>query len=457
MTAAETRDARLAELAELAELVEGRDWPGLRARLARLPVQDVAALMPDLTREQRVPLFRLLPRRRSAEVFSYLGPEQQDELIADLTNEETRRLLGHLPPDDRTALLQELPAEVTRRLLGLLSPAALRQARELLGYPPESVGRLMTPDYIAVQPQWTVARALKAIRAGARRGEPANVIYVVDAQGRLLGAVDLRRFILASPHTAVRRLVGGSPVQLSAFEDREAAVRAIQHYDLAAVPVVDSEGVLLGIVTVDDVMDVAEAEATEDFHKMGTVGALKGGVREASPWLLYRSRVSWLVLLVFANLLTGLGIAYYEATIEAVIALVFFMPLIVASGGNAGAQASTLMVRAIATGEARPQDLAHLLAKETAVSAALGVTMGLAIWGVGAIQGGTEIGIAVALSMVCVVVVGSLFGMVLPFLLHRLRLDPAAASAPLVTSIADILGVLIYLAIATAILDLPPA
>ncbi|HEX9627655.1 MAG TPA: magnesium transporter [Acidiferrobacterales bacterium] len=441
--------------ADLHALLDGRDWTRLRERLAQLPVQDVAAGMLGQAPERRMLLFRLLPRERSAEVFSYLNPEQQDALLTDLTADETRHILARLPPDDRTALLQELPAEVTRRLLKLLPPPALRQARGLLGYPPESVGRLMTPDYIAVQPDWTVARALKAIRAGAERGETANVIYVVDARGRLLDAIELRRFILAPPRARVQRLMTRQAVSLPAFEDREAAVRVIQHYDLHAVPVVDSDGALLGIVTVDDVMDVAQQEATEDFHKMGTVGAFKGSVREASPLTLYRKRVPWLVMLVFANLLTGVGIAYYEATIEAVITLVFFMPLIVASGGNAGAQAATLMVRAIATGQAHAHDWARLLAKELAVSLALGVTMGLVIWGIGAIRGGAGVGIAVALSMVCVVIVGSTIGMMLPFLLNRLKLDPAAASAPLITSIADIVGVLIYFSIATAILGLP--
>lgn len=440
---------------EVRERLEQRDWTGLKARLEEMAVQDVAAHMLDLEPPERMLLFRLLPRERSAEVFSYLTPEQQDELLHELTNEETRRILRELPPDDRTALLQELPAEATRRLLKLLEPAALRQARELLGYPPESVGRLMTPRYIAVQPDWTVARALDHIRRRAKEGETANVIYVVDGRGKLLDAVELRRFMLAPPRARVKRLMTGQAVSVSAFEDREAAVKAIQHYDLEALPVVDSDGVLLGIVTVDDVMDVAQQEATEDFHKMGTVGALKGSVREASPLTLYRKRVFWLVTLVFANLLTGLGIAYYEATIEAVLTLVFFLPLIIASGGNAGAQAATLMVRALATGEVQMRDWAWLLGKELFVALALGLTMGLVIWGVGVIRGGLEIGLVVALSMVCVVVAGSLVGMTLPFLLSRLKLDPATASAPLITSIADVVGVLIYFSIATTVLMMP--
>jgi magnesium transporter len=231
----------------------------------------------------------------------------------------------------------------------------------------------------------------------------------------------------------------------------------VQHYDLDAIPVVDSEGVLLGTVTLDDVMDVAVEEVTEDFHKMGSLGAFHLSLREARPSLLYRKRAGWLVLLVVVNVFSGAAIAYFEETIQAVIALVFFLPLIIDSGGNAGAQASTLMVRALATGDVRLRDWARLFGKELAVALALGITMGFAVWGLGVWRGGSEVGIVVALSMVLVVVMGSLLGMLLPFVLSYLKLDPATASAPLITSLADIGGILIYFAVATAILKVPPA
>lgn len=438
---------------EIGKALRRGDLERLRAHLDELAVQDIARAMLEVDSADRFVLFRLLPHERAAEVFAYLEPEHQDRLLRELTHEETREIVRRLSPDDRTALLQELPAEVTRRLLDLLSPVELRQARELLGYPPESVGRLMTPRYIAVQPEWTIDQALNHIRANADRGETANVIYVIDAHGKLLDGVELRRFVFADPRWRVRQIMTGKPIRsLSAFDDREMAVRAIQHYDLNAIPVVNSNGVLLGIVTVDDVMDVAEQEATEDFHRMGTVAPFRGSVRAASPLLLYRKRVFWLVMLVFANLLTGIGIAYYQATIEAALTLVFFLPLVIASGGNAGAQAATLMVRALATGEAQLRDWARLLGKELLVSSALGVTVGLVVWAIGLLRGGIELGIVVGLSMALVVVAGSIVGMTLPFLLSRLRLDPATASAPLITSIADIVGVLVYFYVATALL-----
>lgn len=417
-----------------------------------MPVQDIADLLLNLERADRALAFRALPRDLSAQVFAYLDTEEQDQLLTDLTNEETRTLLANLPPDDRTTLFQELPAQATQRLFSLLSPGDLQEARQLLGYPPESIGRLMTPDYVAVRADWTVRRALEHVRKSARRGETVNVIYVTDSLGTLLDALDLRRLLLADPDEPVTTTMDHRYIASSAFEDREEAVRKIQHYDLQALPVVDSEGVLIGLVTVDDVMDVAREETTEDFHKLGTVGPVRSSIRQAPTLLLYRKRIGWLILLVLVNLFTGASIAYFEDTIEAVIALVFFLPLIIASGGNAGAQATTLTVRALAVGDVVPRDWARSLGKELLVAGALGLTMGVAIAGVGAFWGGPDVGLVVALAMVAVVIIGGAVGILLPFVLVKLNLDPAAASAPLITSLVDILGVIVYFSIATALL-----
>lgn len=236
---------------------------------------------------------------------------------------------------------------------------------------------------------------------------------------------------------------------------QEEVSRLIAHYDLLALPVINGGDRLVGIVTYDDAMDVAAEEATEDMHKGVSVGKLEGSLRSVSLFELYRKRVVWLVLLVFANIFSGAGIAYFEETIEAYIALVFFLPLLVDSGGNAGSQAATLMVRGMATGDVRNRDWAKLLGREVGVALALGLTMALAVSVVGIFRAGSEIALVVALSMVLIVTVGSLIGMILPFILQRFKLDPATASAPLVTSIADASGVLIYFALATAILGLP--
>lgn len=432
----------------IGELIEARQWPALRNLLSSRQAPELAELLPTLHKPHRALVFRMLPRDLAADVFSYLGTDDRDALLVELTDEETRAILAGLTPDDRTHLLGELPARVTRRLLNLLSPEDLREARFLLGYPEESVGRLMTPDYVAVRPHWTIDRALQHIRVFGKDSETINRVYVTDDAGRLLDDIELRKLILADPGATVEQLMNRNFVSVPAFADREETVNLIRKYDLVALPVVDSNGILLGIVTVDDVLDVEEEEVTEDFHKVGSVEPIRTSMRETGIRVLYRSRIFWLLALILVNIFSGAGIALYEDTIVTTVALVFFLPLLIGSSGNAGAQAATLMVRAIATGDVKMKDWLALLGKELAVASAMGLTMAAAVAVLGYWRGGPDLAFVVAFSMVLLVVVGSLVGMSLPFLLSRFGFDPATASAPLVTSIADIVGVLIYFSIA---------
>lgn len=442
-------------LIELTELLERRQHDGVRALFEELAVQDVAAAIGDLGAAERGEAFRLVGDALQSEVFAHLEDAQQESLVESLTPDEMRRVLNDLSPDDRTALLERLPREGVKRLLWLLRPGEVREAVRLLGYPEESAGRLMTPEVVTIRGDWSVARAMAHVRKLGDAGETVNTLYVTDANGALLDIITLRQLVFANPAAQVQSLADEALITIQPEADREEAVKLIQHYDLEALPVVDASGRLLGIVTVDDVMDVAEEEATEDFHKMGSVGALGLSLREAKASLLYRKRIGWLILLVVVNGLGALGIKYFEASIEAVVALVFFLPLVIASGGNAGAQAATLMVRALATGDVHSRDWWKLLVKELSVAGALGITMGVFVWLAGSAIGGSSLGLAVALAMICVVLMGSLFGLLLPFLLERMKFDPATASAPLITSVADIAGIVIYFSIATIILGLP--
>jgi magnesium transporter len=439
-------------VANVHALIESKDWNAIRQTITALPEPEIAELLFEADMPDRIVLFRLLPHDIATEVFAQLEREQRNKLVEEMTQEETRRLLSELSPDDRADFLGELPGELTQKLLNLLSPEDLRETRQILGYPPESVGRLMTPDYIAVRSHWTIAQALEHVRKKARGSETIDVLYVVDDKWKLLDALDLRRFIMAEPDAKVEEIMDHQYVYLQATEDREAAVRMMERYDLAALPVVDSAGTLLGIVTFDDVFDVAQEETTEDFHKVAAVAPLKMNYREAGFFDLYRKRIGWLVVLVFVNIFSGAAMSNFEDIIAANVALVFFLPLLIDSSGNAGSQASTLMVRALATGDVKLSDWGRLLAKEIFISAALGLTMAAAVSVIGFLRAGPEIAIAVALTMMTVVVIGSIIGTALPFLLSLLKLDPAAASAPLITSLADISGVIIYLSIATVIL-----
>jgi magnesium transporter len=441
------------ELADEVEAhIEARDWRGIRRLLeARDPV-DVADLLVHMERPASFVAFRLLPRSLSSEVFSYLPSERQNELLQGLTDSYTRQLLSLLDPDDRTRLFEELPGAATQKLLNLLDEEDLREAKQLLGYPEESVGRLMNPLYVAVRANWTIGRALDHMRSRARHRENLDVIYVVDVSWKLMDALELNHFVLASPEQSVESIMDNAYVSLSAFDDREKAVQTMQRYDLVAVPVVDSDGVLLGTVTIDDVLDVAEAEATEDFHKGAAVLPLRTPYSGSSIFSLYRLRVGWLGALVVVNLASSGVIAAFEETLEAAIALAFFIPLLIDSGGNTGSQSATLMVRALATGDVSLSQWGRTLVKELGVGACLGLSLGLASSLLGLVRGGWEIGLVVALAMMVIVLVANLIGAILPFILTRLRLDPAVASSPLITSVADVTGLLIYFSIASVII-----
>lgn len=438
---------------EISNLINQQQWNQLRQfAWDDYLIPDITTLLIGLDKADRVIIFRLMPRTIATAVFSYIEKEDRIALLKDLTNEETRYLLSNLAPDDRTTLFEELPGQATQRLLNLLSPEDLKEARLLLGYPEESIGRLMTPDYVAVRPEWTIEEAINHIRVKARSSETLHTVYVIGDSWKLLDSLELSLLILASPHQKVEELMSKSFISLSAFDDREMAVKAMQKYDVFSLPVVDSDGILLGLVTFDDVMDVAEEEATEDFHKTAAVTPLKASYQESSIKDLVEKRMGWLITLIFVSLLSSGVIALYEQTLQTVIVLTVFIPLLLGSGGNAGAQASTLMVRALATGDVAADEWIRVFFKELIVGILLGVFMGIISSIFGTIRGGLEIGIIVGFTMLMVIVAANLIGVMLPFILTKLRLDPAVASNPLITSIMDVLGLLIYFAIATMVL-----
>lgn len=436
----------------LEEAIEKRDWLGLRESIRNWPAPDIAALLARLAEHDRVLVFRSLPRHVAAKVASEMDPDSVDALLRGLTDEETRTVLANLKPDDRTSLLEEMPGQLTQRLLNLLNPDDLKESRYLLGYPEGSVGRLMTPEYVAVRSDWTVEQALDHIRKKGKDSETISTIYVIGVDWKLLDALDVKHLILANPSDPVEKLMDHSCASLSAFDDREKAVHAAQKYDLFVLPVVDSEGVLLGIVTADDLMDVAQEEVTEDFHRTAAVSPLDDHYTETSIWELYSKRIGWLVALVFLNLVSSGVMAAFEKTLASTIALAFFIPLLIDSGGNAGSQSATLMIRALATGDLKMRHWTRTVVREIAVGASLGLTMGIAAWALGLFRGGFHVGLIVGLSMASIVTVANLIGTALPFLLTRFGVDPAVASSPLITTVADAAGLIIYFSLARIIL-----
>ncbi|WP_206931197.1 magnesium transporter [Roseococcus thiosulfatophilus] len=422
---------------------------------ASLHPADLAALLSRRPAEAGWAIMSTLPLTRRAEAFGYLDPALQLGMARAAPPRDFAALVTAMDADERADLWARLGPEAQEALLPALAAAEREDIRRLAAYPAGTAGAVMTSEYAVLRGELTARDAIETLRGQAHSKETIHVAYVLSPQRRLLGTVTLEDLVLAPAGRLVEALMRRDPPTVHAQDKAEEAARAIARYDLPAIPVINGGEMMVGIITADDAMDVAEAEATDDFHKAGGSNSLGVSMLNATVGLLYRKRISWLVVLVFANLFSGAGIAAFEDVIAANVALVFFLPLLIDSGGNAGSQSATLMVRALATGEARMGDWARMLRREVTVAALLGLTMAGAVSLLGLVRGGPEIAVVVALTMVCVVLVGSVIGLSLPFLLSRLKVDPATASAPLITSIADASGVLIYFGIASALLVNP--
>jgi magnesium transporter len=441
----------------IAEMLDRNDTDPIRAALRHEHAVDIAGLLGELPRESVAQVLLCLPEAKQATIFGYFDHETQVALASVLERAEMARIFGAMAHDERADLFAGLTEEQRNALLPGLAQAEREDLRKLASYPAGTVGSVMTSDYATLPPDLTTVQAMERLRHVAPDSETIYHSYVLDDEGRLIGTVSLRDLIVAHDNATVAEVMRRDPPFIRAEDRREAAVELIRRYDLLALPVINGGDRLAGIVTYDDAMDVAREAEDVSFVKTSAVGGLGTSMLQASVGLLYRKRVPWLVILVFGNVFSGAGIAYFEDTITAYVALVFFLPLLIDSSGNAGSQSATMMVRALATGDLRLGDWSRMLGRETLVAGALGLTMALAVSGLGIIRGGPDIALVVSLTMVLVVLLGSVIGMSLPFLLSRFRLDPAAASAPLVTSIADAAGVVIYFAMASWLLDVSAA
>ena len=432
------------------ELIKNKEWKALKNSLNKLDEVQLARLIEKTSDDEEIILFRLLSRKLSKEVFQLLSFSKQEQIIEGLVQNERKlaNLINDLDPDDRTAFFEELPGKITQRLIQLLTPEERKITVQLLGYPEDSIGRLMTPEYVAVKSTNTIEQTFEHIRKYGKDSETLNVIYVVDKDWKLVDDIKIKEILLASPLQRIDELMDHQFVALNVIDDQELAIKTFRDYDRVALPVVNTEGVLVGIVTVDDILDVEEEEATEDFHKFGAFQSAVANPLKERVFNLYKNRIFWLLALVFMNVFSGAAISSFEKVIQSVVSLVFFLPLLIDSGGNAGAQSATLMIRSLAIGDVKLSDWYKLIGKELVVSFLLGTTMAIGVALVASFRA-PEIVFVVSLTMVLIVITGSLIGMLLPFVFTKIKLDPATASAPLITSIADICGVLIYFSIAT--------
>lgn len=446
---------------EIREMISQRDFTSLRSVFTDWSIPDLAEVLADLEVEEQVIFFRVLPHTTAAETFEYLDVETQTALLHAMGQEQVVGILNEMSADDRTALLEELPANVVSQLLRLLTPKERTVAQTLLNYPEESVGRLMTPDFIAVREDWTISEVLDYIRKHGHASETLNVIYVVDAMGTLVNDVRISEFLIKPVHTVVGSLQGHQITPLKVTALKNDAVVHFKKYDRSAMPVVDSEDKLVGIVTVDDILDVVEEQDTEDIQKLGGMQALDDPYLDVTLFSMVKKRAVWLMVLFLGQTVTASIMGYYENEINTAVVLALFVPLIISSGGNSGSQATTLVIRAMALGEVTLADWWQVMRREIQAGICLGALLGIlgllriTIWSAFSSEYGEHwflVGLTITFALLGVVIWGTLCGAMLPFLLKKLGLDPATSSAPFVATLVDVTGLVIYFTVAILVL-----
>lgn len=446
---------------EIQQLIAERDLETLGDVLADwLPV-DIASLGNDLSDTELRAVFQAIRGEQAAAAFEYLERTTQLRLLENLPDIEAAPILNMMAPDDRTSLLEALPEEMADELMALLSREQRAVAESLLDYPEESIGRLMTPEALVVRPDWTVRRVLGYIRATGSASETLDVIFVVDDARRLIDEIRIREILLSPLDTPVHEIMDNHFVALTVHDDQESAISVFRRYDRTVLPVVDADGTLMGVVTVDDVLDVAEQEATEDIQKFGGVQVLDEPYAAMPLLSMVRKRAPWLVVLFFGEMLTASAMGFFEHEIARAVVLTLFIPLIISSGGNTGSQAATLIIRALALGEVTLKDWWRVMQREIVAGMLLGFLLGLlgflriGVWGALSGEYGAHpvlLGLTVGLSLMGIVLWGTISGSMLPFLLKRFGLDPATSSAPFVATLVDVTGLVIYFTMAILLL-----
>ena len=451
---AEQEEINLHEAFEV--VIATEDVLEIREFLNNLNISDVAALVEEYP-DYAMQIISHLGIHRASSTFKILDLNLQKKIIRELPPAKTAELLNELPADDRTDFLEELPSSVVKELIKLLNPEERKTTLSLLGYPEDSVGRLMTPDYISVQVDWTLMEVLDHIRQVGKNVETIDVIYVVNDKGQFVDDVRIREIILANPNKMIGEIIDNRFIALNVNDDQESAYKAFKMNNRVALPVVDEKNIMLGIVTIDDVLWVASEEFTEDIQKIGGTEALDEPYLEVPILKLFKKRVVWLVVLFLGEMLTATAMGYFEDEIAKAVVLALFVPLIISSGGNSGSQASTLIIQAMALGEISISDWWRVIRREILSGLLLGTVLGL----IGFVrvvawnsifdtygEHGELIGITVGVSLLGVVMWGTISGSMLPIVLKKLGADPATSSAPFVATLVDVTGLVIYFSMA---------
>ncbi|HQC06300.1 MAG TPA: magnesium transporter [Kaistella chaponensis] len=419
---------------------------------------DIAETLSELHADERLLAFLKVPKEYKAEVFSHLDPDFQEETIRSIASEDVAEILNAMTPDDRTALFEDFPDELIKSSINLLNPQERRIALKLLGYNSNSIARLMTPYYIQIRKEWTVRKCLQQIKKVGKKMETMNHLYVVDERNKLIDDIALGSLLLAEEDTLISEITDNHFVAITTTTSKEDAVQYFEKYDRTAIPIVTESGVLVGIVTIDDILDQIEAQNTEDIQKFGGLDALDLPYIQTSWIEMIKKRATWLVILFFSEMLTASAMGYFEHEIEKAVVLALFVPLIISSGGNSGSQAATLIIRAMALQEITLKDWWYVMRKEIVSGICLGGILGaigfirIMIWQKTGLFNYGEYWVYVALSisfsLLFIVLWGTLSGSMIPFVLKRLKLDPATSSAPFVATLVDVTGLIIYFSIA---------
>lgn len=446
-------DESLSLFEQVKELIEKKSFLTLKRILQSINPADIAEIIHELPSGERVILFRLLKKDVAIEVFEFMEFEAQQEFLSTFPEARVRELIEEMEPDDRTGLFEELPAKVTKRLLLLLSPEEKEATAILLGYKENSAGRMMTPKFMDLKENVTVSQALNRIRRIGLKKETSYYCYVIDEQRTLKGVVSLRDMVTADPEECISNIMFREVISVNTDDDQEEVASIMQKYDFIALPVVDKENRLVGIVTVDDIVDVVQEEATEDIFKMGAVGVIGEGYFRSNVLQVATRRMMWLLILLGINTITSRIIMGYEHVITKVVVLSAFIPLLIGSGGNIGSQSSTVVIRSLALKEIESRDTLWVVLRESLTGLILGTLMGTVtfFWSWWLVKN-IAIAFTIGVSLVIISTLATTTGTLLPFLFKALKIDPALTSSPFITTVVDIVGIAVYLGVAAYIL-----
>ena len=447
---------RIKDLKELLVFLDTKQYTKLRQYLAELNEADIAALLEQLEGENMLKVFRILPKDLAADVFSYLGVDNQQMIITSLSDREAAGIIDNLMSDDAVDLLEEMPANVVKKLLANASPDTRRDINHLLRYPEDSAGSIMTVEYVDLKASLTVNQAIERIRKVGLDSETIDICYVLDPQRKLLGTVALRYLLLSDGDEVIEDIMHENVIAVNTLMDQEEVAKQFKKYDFTAMPVVDNENRLVGIITVDDIVDIMEEETTEDMEKMAAIVPSDKPYMKTTVWETYKKRIPWLLLLMVSATFTGAIITSFEEALSVYAVLTAFIPMLMDTGGNAGGQASVTVIRGLSLGEIQYRDVPRVLWKEVRVAIFCGVSLAAANFVKLMLldRVGFQVSMVVSLTIVAAVLMAMLIGCLLPVGAKRLGFDPAVMASPFITTIVDALSLLVYFQVATVILGI---